>query len=175
MATHSSILVWRIPMDRGAWWATVRGVTKSWDTTKATQHARMHVSHLDLGDDFRTVSLCWSPHIQFIFPSILSQASRSSGAHTPAMPARLLPRAALTPWPVIRQLHVRLHLSIPNLAPPLPLNLCSFPLFPLPGQSSSSHKNLGFQCTKHRKVYMYLKILTLQKYTKPKNLKNLCP
>ena len=24
MATHSSILVWRIPcMDRGAWWATV--------------------------------------------------------------------------------------------------------------------------------------------------------
>ena len=29
MATHSSILAWRIPMDRGAWWATVRGVTKS--------------------------------------------------------------------------------------------------------------------------------------------------
>ena len=22
MATHSSILAWRIPMDRGAWWAT---------------------------------------------------------------------------------------------------------------------------------------------------------
>ena len=30
MATHSSILTWRIPMDRGAWWATVHGVTKSW-------------------------------------------------------------------------------------------------------------------------------------------------
>ena len=29
MATHSSILAWRISMDRGAWWATVRGVTKS--------------------------------------------------------------------------------------------------------------------------------------------------
>ena len=29
MATHSSILAWRIPMDRGAWWATVQGVTKS--------------------------------------------------------------------------------------------------------------------------------------------------
>ena len=26
MATHSSILAWRIPMDRGAWWATVHGV-----------------------------------------------------------------------------------------------------------------------------------------------------
>ena len=24
-----SILTWRIPMDRGAWWATVHGVTKS--------------------------------------------------------------------------------------------------------------------------------------------------
>ena len=29
MATHSSILAWRIPMDRGAWRATVHGVTKS--------------------------------------------------------------------------------------------------------------------------------------------------
>ena len=29
MATHSSIPAWRIPMDRGAWWATVHGVTKS--------------------------------------------------------------------------------------------------------------------------------------------------
>ena len=29
MATHSSILAWRIPMDGGAWWATVHGVAKS--------------------------------------------------------------------------------------------------------------------------------------------------
>ena len=29
MATHSSILAWRIPVDRGAWWATVHRVTKS--------------------------------------------------------------------------------------------------------------------------------------------------
>ena len=29
MATHSSILAWRIPMDRGAWWATVHGVAES--------------------------------------------------------------------------------------------------------------------------------------------------
>ena len=27
--THSSILAWRIPMDKGAWRATVPGVTKS--------------------------------------------------------------------------------------------------------------------------------------------------
>ena len=25
---HSSILAWRIPMDRGAWWATVHRVAK---------------------------------------------------------------------------------------------------------------------------------------------------
>ena len=30
MATHSSILAWRIPMDRGAWQAAVYGVAKSW-------------------------------------------------------------------------------------------------------------------------------------------------
>ena len=29
MATHFSILAWRIPMDRGAWPVTVHGVTKS--------------------------------------------------------------------------------------------------------------------------------------------------
>ena len=29
MATHSSILAWRIAMDRGVWWATVHGVAES--------------------------------------------------------------------------------------------------------------------------------------------------
>ena len=28
MATHSSILTWRIPVDRGAWQATVHGVAR---------------------------------------------------------------------------------------------------------------------------------------------------
>ena len=30
MATHASILAWKNPMDRGAYQATVCGVTKSW-------------------------------------------------------------------------------------------------------------------------------------------------
>ena len=34
-ATHSSILAWRIPKDRGAWWATVYRVAQS-DTTEVT-------------------------------------------------------------------------------------------------------------------------------------------
>ena len=29
MTTHSSILAWRIPMDRGAWQAAVHGVERS--------------------------------------------------------------------------------------------------------------------------------------------------
>ena len=33
MATHSSILAWRVPMNRGAWQATVHGVSES-DTTE---------------------------------------------------------------------------------------------------------------------------------------------
>ena len=37
MATYSSILAWEIPMDqrvdRRAWWATVHGLAKEWDTT----------------------------------------------------------------------------------------------------------------------------------------------
>ena len=29
MSTHFNIFAWRIPMDRGAWWTTIHGVTKS--------------------------------------------------------------------------------------------------------------------------------------------------
>ena len=40
MVTHSSILAWRIPMDRGAWRATVHGVTQSWTKLeKLSMHA----------------------------------------------------------------------------------------------------------------------------------------
>ena len=33
MATHSSILAWEIPMDRGAWWPIVDGIIKEFYTT----------------------------------------------------------------------------------------------------------------------------------------------
>ena len=34
MATHSSILAWRIPQDRGGWWSTVHRVIKESDMTR---------------------------------------------------------------------------------------------------------------------------------------------
>ena len=43
MATHFSTLAWRIPMDRGAWQATVHRVVESW--TRMKQQARSH-THL---------------------------------------------------------------------------------------------------------------------------------
>ena len=36
MATHSITLAWKNPMDRGAWWVTIHGVTES-GTTEATK------------------------------------------------------------------------------------------------------------------------------------------
>ena len=35
LATHASILAWRIAMDRGAWWTTVHRVTEM-DVTEVT-------------------------------------------------------------------------------------------------------------------------------------------
>ena len=37
--THSSILAWRIPMDRGAWQGIVPGVTKNPDMTEQVSTA----------------------------------------------------------------------------------------------------------------------------------------
>ena len=50
-ATHSSILAWRIPMDREAWWGTVHRVAKSQISLKrlsshAYTHTRKHVKHV---------------------------------------------------------------------------------------------------------------------------------
>ena len=39
ITTHSSILAWRLPLDRGAWQATVHGGHKELDTTEWLMHA----------------------------------------------------------------------------------------------------------------------------------------
>ena len=42
MASHSSILAWRIPMDSGAWWTTIHGVAES-DMTEFRTQAIAHI------------------------------------------------------------------------------------------------------------------------------------
>ena len=41
MATHSSILAWKNPVDRRAWWATVQRITKN-QTQQLTTHTHTH-------------------------------------------------------------------------------------------------------------------------------------
>ena len=45
MANHSSILAWRIAMDRGDWWATIHGVAKT-QLKRLSTHARRGVSRV---------------------------------------------------------------------------------------------------------------------------------
>ena len=46
MATHSSILAWRVPMDRGAWKVTIYGVTKSrTQLAKRATHTHTHITN----------------------------------------------------------------------------------------------------------------------------------
>ena len=54
MATHSSILAWRIPMDRGAWWATWGH--KESDIAETTEH-----THRRQYGDFRKSSQKHNP------------------------------------------------------------------------------------------------------------------
>ena len=49
MATHSSILAWRVPMDRGAWRATVHGVAKGQTRlSNCHTHTYLHIRILTL-------------------------------------------------------------------------------------------------------------------------------
>ena len=47
MATHSSILVWKILENRGAWRATVHGVAKSWTRLSMRTLLAKHFCHSD--------------------------------------------------------------------------------------------------------------------------------
>ena len=46
MATHCSILAWRIPMDRGAWWVTVHRVAKRWTRLSNLTHTHPMIAHI---------------------------------------------------------------------------------------------------------------------------------
>ena len=53
MTPHSSIFTWRIPMDRGVWWATVQRIAKSWAGLQwLSMHALMMLNDLYMFSDF---------------------------------------------------------------------------------------------------------------------------
>ena len=43
MATHSSILAWKIPMDRGAWQATVHGLQRVGHIERLSTHSTIKI------------------------------------------------------------------------------------------------------------------------------------
>ena len=77
MATHCSILAWRIPMNRGAWRAAVRGVAKSWTQLKRlSMHAPRALNILKMNTEgltlrhgtFTTIWNLLGKKIQLAFP-----------------------------------------------------------------------------------------------------------
>ena len=61
MATHSSILAWKIPMDRGAWWATVHGVAKSQDTIERLSHTHTYIHMCMHGKSLQSCLTLYDP------------------------------------------------------------------------------------------------------------------
>ena len=75
MATHSSILSWKIPMDRGAWWAIVHGVTKSWIQLSNKHYATFQFSSVQSSCSVMSDSL-WPHGLQHARPSCPSPTPR---------------------------------------------------------------------------------------------------
>ena len=57
IATHSSILAWRIPMNKGAWWVAVHGVTKSQTQLSTETHHSTQALCSPKGTNWTTCSL----------------------------------------------------------------------------------------------------------------------
>ena len=80
MATHSSILAWRIPMDRGDWWSTVHRVAKNLTrlsdlhTFTFRWHWWLHAGYSCLRQSLNEVAL-------FPLRSVLSNQIRWPGIH----------------------------------------------------------------------------------------------
>ena len=104
MATHSSILAWKNPVARGAWWATVHGVTKSrtrLDDTSLSRGLRSGEAEATLGGQEHWLNgLCGvellqvgNCHLRVISPIFIS--CRSPGGRYGVYSMQEAPRA----WP----------------------------------------------------------------------------
>ena len=62
MAIHSSILAWRIPLDSGAWRATVHGVAES----NTTKHSRNDAETYKISIYIFQIYICFYIYIYFL-------------------------------------------------------------------------------------------------------------
>ena len=87
-ASHCSILAWRIPKERGAWWAAVHGVAKRQDWM--TKHSTAHHYHLGHQTSRWTVFSLW-PCSQVLspLPLICSSSPNSWTFRSPSSYCRL--------------------------------------------------------------------------------------
>ena len=65
MATHSSVLAWRIPGMGGAWWDAVYGVTQSWTPLKQLSSSRKHTRDITLQTKVHLVKAMVFPVVMY--------------------------------------------------------------------------------------------------------------
>ena len=102
MAIHSSILAWEIPMDRGAWWATVYGVAKSWiwlsDYTYGKTQTNFGANLILRGE--HCLYFSWEP----MWDSQLKEQEEDSGAPNPTLLSdpwgNQIPKRGAAMWPI---------------------------------------------------------------------------
>ena len=73
MATHSRILAWRIPMDRGARWVTAHGVAKSWTWLSCAQLLNGSTLHTKLVSHFNVKHIGLSSPLIVCFQLLVTQ------------------------------------------------------------------------------------------------------
>ena len=91
MATHSSILVWENPIDRGAWWATDYGVAKNQTQLSTSEYSRTWycwvllgamVSHVQLPESWED-SWCRWAETELHFPASSRSAHINDARQNP--------------------------------------------------------------------------------------------
>ena len=140
MATHSSILTWRIPMDRGAWRTTVQGITKSW--TRLSNWSNLIFSCSSAHPSIWDPSFCLCIYNKIGFPG-------GTSSKDPACQGRRCKRQGFDPWVG----------TIPSRRAWQPTSVS------LPGESHRQRRLAGY-CLGVPESWMWLKQLSLHAYHK---------